>query len=235
MSDSRIEIDNLSRHYKRGDSIVKALDGISIHINRGEFTGIVGASGSGKSTLLNLIAGLDTPTGGEVILDSRNLNELTPREKARLRAEKIGMVFQSFNLLPQHTALMNVEMGLYFDKLPRAYRREKALTMLDKLGLSERLYHKPADLSGGEQQRVAFARALVKSPEILLADEPTGNLDRGNAELIIKLMNELNANGQTIVIVTHDIQMAQKCTNRLIRLSYGQVVDDSSIGKQGEI
>ncbi len=227
MSNPWIKIENISRHYKRARSTVRALDGVSIAIKRGEFVAIVGSSGSGKSTLLNLIAGLDHPTAGSIILDGLDLNDLTPRAKARIRAEKIGMVFQSFNLLPQHSAIMNVEMALYFDKMPRHKRHGKALETMEKLGLAERLNHRPADLSGGEQQRVAFARALVKSPELLLADEPTGNLDKDNSAIIMGLMKELNSGGQTIIMVTHDLKSAEQIADRLIRLNYGKLSEDS--------
>jgi putative ABC transport system ATP-binding protein len=218
-----IDIKNVYRHYCRGQSVVKALDGVSLAIGQGEFVALAGASGSGKSTLLNLIAGLDTPTDGSINFAGRNLGDLPARELARFRAERIGMVFQAFNLLPQHTALRNVEMALYFNRRTKTERRHIATDLMTRLGLADRLYHRPADLSGGEQQRVAFARALVKNPEILLADEPTGNLDKENSELIFKLMSDCHKQGQTIIMVTHDIASAERVAGRIIKLSYGRV------------
>jgi putative ABC transport system ATP-binding protein len=204
---------------------VKAVDGVDLNIDQGEFVGVVGSSGSGKSTLLNLLAGLDTPTSGTIEIDRVALDSLSRRELASYRAKRVGMVFQSFNLLGHQTALGNVEMALYFDDTPRRERSDVAAKMLDRLGLSDRLDHKPADLSGGEQQRVAMARALVKHPEILFADEPTGNLDRDNSEQIMTLLSELNRDGLTIVLVTHDLDLAARVTHRTIRMHYGQLVN----------
>jgi putative ABC transport system ATP-binding protein len=218
-----IHTENLSRHYQRGPSLVKALDDVSIQVARGEFVAVVGASGSGKSTLLNLLAGLDTPTSGRVIVDGSPLHEMSKRELARHRARRVGMVFQSFNLLPHRTALGNVEVALMFNGTPRAERRTKAERMLVDLGLSERLDHRPSDLSGGEQQRVALARALVKQPDILLADEPTGNLDHDNSLQISQLLTGLNDGGLTVVMVTHDRDLARRCRARIIPMSYGRL------------
>ena len=232
---SWIQTKGLCRYYRRGPHTVKAVDGVDLAVERGEFLGIVGASGSGKSTLLNLLAGLDTPTSGTIEVEHIALDSLSRRELASYRAKRVGMVFQSFNLLGHQTALGNVEMALYFDDTPRKERRDVATRMLDRLGLSDRLDHKPADLSGGEQQRVAMARALVKHPEILFADEPTGNLDRDNSEQIMTLLSELNRDGITIVLVTHDLELAARYTHRTVRMHYGQIDNGADHGNtEGE-
>ncbi|HEY6192115.1 MAG TPA: ABC transporter ATP-binding protein [Bacteroidota bacterium] len=215
---------DLCRAYKRGPQEVRALDGVSLDIGRGEFVGIVGSSGSGKSTLLNLLAGLDTPSSGTVEFERSALSSLSRKQLSAYRAYKVGMIFQSFNLISHYTALQNVETGLFFNQTPPAERRRLATEALGQLGLSDRITHRPSDLSGGEQQRVAVARAIVKKPEILLADEPTGNLDHDNAGQIAQLLSELNGAGLTIVMVTHNIEMAQHSSHRLIRMQYGKIV-----------
>ena len=216
---------DVSRLYRRGKHQVTALAGVSIDIPRGEFLSLVGASGSGKTTLLNVLAGLDTPTSGSVEFDGVSLASMAKRDRARQRAKKIGMIFQSFNLIPHYTALQNVETALYFDGTPHAERRKLATDALARLGLSDRLTHRPADLSGGEQQRVAVARAVVKKPEILFADEPTGNLDYDNSRLIISLMRQFNAEGLTVVLVSHNMEMARELSHRIVKMEYGRVVD----------
>jgi len=214
--------------------VVHALDGVSIAVQRGEFLGIVGSSGSGKTTLLNLLAGLDSPTSGTVHLDGTPLNSLSRRELASYRAEKVGMIFQSFNLISHYSALQNVETALYFNRTPPKDRRRLASEILERLGLADRITHRPADLSGGEQQRVAVARAIVKQPEILFADEPTGNLDFDNAQQIASLLTTLNRAGLTIVMVTHNLELAQQETHRTIRMQYGRVFPDgTTIGTGG--
>ncbi len=218
---------DLCRYYNRGSHEVRAVDRVSVSIAKGEFVAVVGASGSGKSTLLNLLAGLDRPTSGHIEVGAERLDRLSRRELSRYRARKVGMVFQSFNLLPQYTALKNVEMALYFDGTPRSRRRENAREVLVRLGLGDRLTHRPADLSGGEQQRVAMARALVKKPEILFADEPTGNLDQDNALSIMEYLAKLNREGLTVLMATHDLDMAVRAARRILRMHYGQMVDDS--------
>jgi putative ABC transport system ATP-binding protein len=218
---------DLCRYYKRARHEVRAVDRVSLGIERGEFVAVVGASGSGKSTLLNLLAGLDRPTGGHIEVGGERLDRLSRRELSRYRARKVGMVFQSFNLLPHHAALKNVETALFFDGTPRGERWGRASEMLVRLGLGERLGHRPGDLSGGEQQRVALARALVKRPEVLFADEPTGNLDEENARAIVDLLIELNREGLTVIMVTHDVEMARRAAKRIVRMHYGQVVADS--------
>jgi len=201
------------------------VDGVDLQIFQGEYLAIVGSSGSGKSTILNMLAGLDTPTSGTVEVDKTDLFKMSRKEIASYRADQIGMVFQSFNLIPHHTALYNVEMALFFDDTPKNERASKATAMLESLGLGERLDHKPADLSGGEQQRVAVARALVKNPQVLFADEPTGNLDHENTNQIAKLFSDLHNKGLTIVIVTHDLQFAKENADRIIRMDYGKIVE----------
>jgi putative ABC transport system ATP-binding protein len=222
---------DLCRYYKRGPYEIRAVDRVSIDVEKGQFVAVVGSSGSGKSTLLNLLAGLDRPTGGHVEAGGRRLDGLSRRDLARYRASRVGMVFQSFNLLPHHTALKNVEMALYFDGTPRRLRREKAREILVRLGLEERLGHRPADLSGGEQQRVAVARALVKGPDVLFADEPTGNLDEENARAIMDLLVRLNGEGLTVVMVTHDVERAERMAKRVLRMHYGRIVEERPGGK----
>jgi putative ABC transport system ATP-binding protein len=225
VSNSWIETHKLCRYYERGRHTVRAVDEVDLTIHKGEFLAVVGASGSGKSTLLNLLAGLDTPTSGHIEIDGRRLDGLSSRQLSRYRAEKVGMVFQSFNLIPHHTALKNVELALFFDDTPRQQRRSRACEILERLGLSDRCDHRPLDLSGGEQQRVAIARALVKRPEILFADEPTGNLDQENSAAISQLLAEFNRDDLTVVMVTHDVDMASGVAGRIIKMNYGRVVD----------
>ena len=228
MPDSpHIRTEDLSRYYRRGKHEVKALDGVSVTIERGEFLSLVGSSGSGKTTLLNLLAGLDTPTRGTVEFDGVRLTDIPRKQRAQQRARKIGMIFQSFNLIAHYTALQNVETALYFNGTPPAERRRIATEALERLGLADRLTHRPADLSGGEQQRVAVARAIVKKPEILFADEPTGNLDYENSRLISSLIRHYNIDGLTIVLVTHNLEMARDLSHRIVRMEYGRVVETS--------
>ncbi|MFZ5979950.1 MAG: ABC transporter ATP-binding protein [Candidatus Zixiibacteriota bacterium] len=217
--------EELCRYYERGTYQVRAVEGVNLTVNRGEFLGLVGASGSGKSTILNLLAGLDTPTSGTIKIEGMTLNSFSRRQLAAYRARRVGMVFQSFNLIPHFTALGNVELALYFNDTPPRERRRRASEMLEQLGLTNRLDHRPADLSGGEQQRVALARALVKKPDILFADEPTGNLDQENTDQIAALLTDLNRQGITILMVTHDKELARACTGRLIRMHYGRIID----------
>ncbi len=225
---------DLCRHYQRGKYIVRAVDGISLTINRGEFLGLVGSSGSGKTTLLNLFAGLDTPTSGILEIEGIPISTLSRKQLAAYRARKVGMIFQSFNLISHYTALQNVETALYFTDTSHKDRKRLALAALDRLGLSDRLTHRPADLSGGEQQRVAIARAIVKKPEILFADEPTGNLDYDNANQIIGLLTSLNDKGLTVVMVTHNLEIAHQIARRTIRLHYGRVMDPGTTPTSSE-
>jgi putative ABC transport system ATP-binding protein len=222
-----LRADNLTRYYRRGPQEVRAVDGVSLSVERGEFVALLGASGSGKSTLLNLLAGLDTPTSGDVFAGDTRLGDLSARELARYRALRVGMVFQTFNLVSHRNALANVELALYLNGTPRRQRRDRAARLLTELGLGDRFDHLPADLSGGEQQRVALARALVKEPDMLFADEPTGNLDYENANRIARLLMDRNAGGLTVILVTHDRDLATRCARRIVRMHYGTVVDDS--------
>jgi putative ABC transport system ATP-binding protein len=208
MSSPWLQTFELCRSYRRGPHEVRAVDGVNLTIDKGQFIGIVGASGSGKSTLLNLIAGLDTPTAGRIELEGTVLGEMTRRE------------------LSDHTALKNVELALLFNNTPRRDRRKRAAEALERLGLGDRMDHRPGDLSGGEQQRVAIARALAKQPEIIFADEPTGNLDHDNTRQTGELLAGLNREGLTIIMVTHDLDLAAQYAGRTIRMHYGALVDD---------
>ncbi len=215
---------DLCRYYRRGPQQVRAVDMVSLEVVRGEFLAIVGASGSGKSTMLNLMAGLDTPTSGQIEVNGSVLGELSRRELSTYRAKQVGMVFQSFNLVAHHTALKNVEMALFFNDTPARERRLLAAQILERLGLADRMDHRPADLSGGEQQRVAMARALVKKPDMLFADEPTGNLDQDNTDQIGRLLTELNGQGLTVIMATHDLGLARRYAHRTVRMDYGKLV-----------
>jgi len=219
----------LTRVYRRGPQEIRALDGVSLDIHAGEFVALVGSSGSGKSTLLNLLAGLDTPTSGRILVSGRPLSTQSPEALAHYRAHHVGMVFQAFNLVSHRTALQNVELAMYFNDTPREERRPRAEAMLARLGLGERLHHLPADLSGGEQQRLAMARALVKQPSLLLADEPTGNLDQANAHDIATLLTELNRDGLTVVLVTHDVALAERFARRMERIHYGRLLPPGEV------
>lgn len=228
MHDGILKTSNLTRLFIRGPQEICAVNDVSIQIARGEYVGIVGSSGSGKSTLLNLLAGLDRPSSGTIEFDGTNLGELSRRKLARYRAKNIGMIFQTFNLLPHRTALENVEIALYFTDTPQKDRRKMAQKTLEAVGLGDRLEHKPGILSGGEQQRVAVARALVKEPDIIFADEPTGNLDKVNAQQIADTLKRLNGEGLTIVLVTHDEGLTSKYADRTLRMDFGSLVKDNN-------
>jgi putative ABC transport system ATP-binding protein len=218
---------NLARHYTTKGGVVKALDGVSVNIAEREVVALVGASGSGKSTLLNLLGGLDRPTGGELRYRGQSLAELDARGLAAYRRREVGMVFQSFNLIAHRSALDNVALPMVFDGVPKAERRRRATALLEAVGLAARATHRPAELSGGEQQRVAIARALANSPGLLLADEPTGNLDSATAAEILDLLVGLNREqGKTLVLITHDEQVAS-LAGRRIRLRDGKVAGES--------
>ncbi len=225
MADALIVVEDLHRHYSVGGEVVRALDGVSFTIERGEWVAIVGQSGSGKSTLMNLIGCLDTPTAGVYRLNGSDVEGLADDALADLRNREIGFVFQTFQLLPRATALQNVELPLVYRGLPRRERRARAEAALSAVGLANRMTHRPNELSGGQRQRVAIARALVGDPSILLADEPTGNLDSATGEEIIRLFSELHGRGHTIILVTHEPRLAARCP-RAIRLSDGHVVGD---------
>jgi putative ABC transport system ATP-binding protein len=221
--DPHLRTFNLCRYYRRGRSEVRALDDVSVVIGRGEFLSLVGASGSGKTTLLNLLAGLDTPTLGAVEFDGIRLADVPRKERARQRALKIGMIFQSFNLIGHYSALQNVEMALCFNGTPPAERRRLATEALDRLGLADRLTHRPADLSGGEQQRVAVARAIAKRPDVLLCDEPTGALDVHTGIVVLEAIERVNRElGTTTAVITHNAVIAAM-SSRVVHVSDGRV------------
>jgi putative ABC transport system ATP-binding protein len=220
-----ITVEAIHRHYQLGGETVRALDGVSFTIERGEFVAIVGQSGSGKSTLMNLLGCLDTATSGTYRLNGADVAGLEDDRLADLRNKEIGFVFQTFQLLPRATAHANVELPLVYRGISRRERRARAEAALAAVGLANRMHHKPNELSGGQRQRVAIARALVGDPSILLADEPTGNLDSQTGEEIIRLFGELHARGHTIILVTHEPKLAARCP-RAIRLSDGRVVGD---------
>jgi len=225
VTESLIIAQDLARHYVLGGEVVRALDGVSFTIRRGEWVAIIGQSGSGKSTLMNLVGCLDTPTSGTYQLAGADVGRLPDDALADLRNKEIGFVFQTFQLLPRATALANVELPLVYRGLPRRERRARAEEALSAVGLSNRMHHRPNELSGGQRQRVAIARALVGEPSLLLADEPTGNLDSATGEEIIRLFSELHDRGHTILLVTHEPRLAARCP-RAIRLSDGHVVGD---------
>jgi putative ABC transport system ATP-binding protein len=225
MTDPLILVQSLHRHYQVGGETVRALDGVSFSVARGEWLAIVGQSGSGKSTLMNLIGCLDTPTSGVYRLNGSDVEGLSDDALADLRNREIGFVFQTFQLLPRATALQNVELPLVYRGVSRRERRFLAARALDAVGLSNRAHHRPNELSGGQRQRVAVARALVGEPSLLLADEPTGNLDSATGEDIMRLFGELHGRGHTILLVTHEPRLAARCP-RAIRLSDGRVVAD---------
>ncbi len=228
-SNFAIRTENVCRHYAMGESLIRAVDGISISIPTGEFVALLGTSGSGKSSLLNLIAGLDRPTSGAVIVEGSNLATLSRASLARHRLRTVGMVFQSFNLIPSMTVIENVELPLRFAEVDRSKRDSLAREALDRVGLSRRLDHRPSELSGGEQQRTALARALINRPRLLLADEPTGNLDSRTGTEIMNLIREFNESlGMTVVIVTHERALAEHYAQRLIFLADGKLVDDQA-------
>jgi putative ABC transport system ATP-binding protein len=218
---------DVCRHYSMGESVIRAVDGISIQVPEGEFIALLGTSGSGKSSLLNLIAGLDRPTSGSVVVEGKDLALMSRPDLARHRLHTVGMVFQSFNLIPSMTVIENVELPLRFAEVDRGQRESLAREALEKVGLSGRLKHRPSELSGGEQQRTSLARALINRPKLLLADEPTGNLDSRTGTEIMNLIREFNqALGMTVVMVTHERALAGQYAQRLIFLADGKLIDD---------
>ncbi|HEV8536961.1 MAG TPA: ABC transporter ATP-binding protein [Candidatus Limnocylindria bacterium] len=223
MDDLAVETQDLERTYASGPARVAALDGVSVAIRRGEFVAVMGPSGSGKSTLLNVIAGLERPSGGTVRVDGEDLSTLDEQALARHRSKRVGMVFQAFNLLPRYRVVENVALPLAFAGVPRALRITRARAILERLGMSPRADHRTNELSGGELQRAAIARALVGEPAILLADEPTGNLDSANGAALIALFGQLHANGQTVLLVTHDAAIAAHA-ERIVHMRDGRVV-----------
>jgi putative ABC transport system ATP-binding protein len=227
-----IEAKNIARIYRVGEINVKALDTVNLTVEEGEFVSIMGSSGSGKSTLMNILGCLDKPTSGEYFLDGERVSSLTKNEYATIRNEKIGFVFQVFNLLPRTTALENVKLPLFYDRSDRKIDVDKAAReALDMVGLSERISHEPNQLSGGQQQRVALARALINKPAILLADEPTGNLDSRTSVEVLALFQELNGQGKTIILVTHEQEIAEY-TKRVVRMRDGLIIEDKPVTDQ---
>ncbi len=223
--DKLIELRDVRKVYSTGRLEVQALRGLDLEVGRNEYVAIVGPSGSGKSTLMNILGCLDTPSSGSYTLSGEAVAGLDRNRLAEIRNRHIGFVFQSFNLLPYATALENVELPLLFAGVSAKERRERAAAMLDRVELGDRMEHKPTELSGGQMQRVAIARALVNRPTILLADEPTGNLDSASGKAIVSLFEELHAAGQTIVLITHDSGIA-KLASRVVRVQDGQIVED---------
>jgi len=231
---STIKTDSVCRHYHMGDSVIRAVDGISLEVGAGKFVALLGSSGSGKSSLLNLLAGLDRPTSGAVVVDGRNLAEFSSEELSRYRRHSVGMVFQAFNLIPTMTVVENVELPMRFAEAERGQRMAQARDALQRVGLGARLSHRPSQLSGGEQQRVALARALANGPSLLLADEPTGNLDSRTGSEIMDLIHQSNAQlGMTVVLVTHERSLAERYAERLIFLADGKVVGDEVNAPKG--
>jgi putative ABC transport system ATP-binding protein len=223
-----LETQDLKKHYPMGDTVVRALDGISISVSEGEFVALLGTSGSGKSTLLNLIAGLDQPTSGALRIGGRDLSAMSSEELSRYRRENVGIIFQSFNLVSTMSALENVALPMMFAGVPRAEREKRAAQLLDSMGLSGRLRHRPKELSGGEQQRVAMSRALANRPPLFLADEPTGNLDSRTAHEIMELLATINQrDGRTIILVTHDANLADRYAHRKVTLMDGTLRSES--------
>ncbi len=232
MSETIIRVRDVKKIYRMGAEDVYALRGITVDIKKGEYVSIMGPSGSGKSTLFNMIGGLDTPTEGDVSIEGYRLSELTPRQLAWVRCHKIGFIFQSFNLIPTMTALENVAIARIFYGLTPAQARRDAAKTLERVGLGERIHHLPSEVSGGQQQRIAIARALVNEPDIILADEPTGNLDLHTGEEIINLIGEMKANfGITVITATHDMKMLS-ASDSVVWINDGAI---ERIAKKGEI
>ncbi|MDX1630938.1 MAG: ABC transporter ATP-binding protein [Thermoanaerobaculia bacterium] len=221
-----IEIRDVRKIYEMGSEEIHALDGIDLDIEEGEYLAVMGPSGSGKSTLMNLVGCLDTPTSGSYVLNEKQVNGMSDEELAEIRNREIGFVFQTFNLLSRTSALANVELPLIYRGLPKKERREKARAALERVGLGDRVDHQPNELSGGQRQRVAVARALVNDPSILLADEPTGNLDTTTSEEIMGLFGELHRAGNTVILVTHEPEIAENARRRVL-LRDGKIVEDS--------
>jgi len=224
-----IRLRSVSRHYVMGESVIRAVNEVSLMVPTGEFLALLGSSGSGKSTLLNLIAGLDRPSSGSVIAEGQDLSKMSSLELARYRRQTVGMVFQSFNLLPRMTLEENVELPLRLAEVDRSERAARVREALERVGLERRIGHRPSELSGGEQQRTAIARALVNRPKILLADEPTGNLDSATGESILALLREIQKNpGMTIIMVTHERALAERFADRLAVMGDGKLLSNGA-------
>ncbi len=224
-ADAVIDVRNVTKTYGAGETAVHALRGVSLRVEAGEYVAVMGSSGSGKSTLMNILGCLDVPTRGEYWLDGTNVAGLTEDQQALVRGRKIGFIFQSFNLIPRTTAIANVELPLTYAHLRRSERRQRARRALELVGLADREDHRPNELSGGQQQRVAIARALATGPRILLADEPTGNLDAHSTDEVLGMFDELNAEGRTVVVITHETEVAHHA-RRLVQFSDGRIISD---------
>ena len=229
-----IRTQDVCRHYRMGEAEIRAVDGVSLEVPSGEFVALLGTSGSGKSTLLNLIAGLDRPTTGSIVVHGRDLAKMSSQELAEYRRHTTGMVFQAFNLIPSMTLEQNVDLPLRFAEVERREREQRVRDALERVGLGGRSGHRPSELSGGEQQRASLSRALVNRPSLLLADEPTGNLDSRTGEEIMGLIRELNRSlGMTVVLVTHERPLAERFAGRFLFMSDGKLVDSESISPRG--
>lgn len=220
-----IEVRDVYKIYNPGENQVNALDGVSITIDEGEFVAIIGQSGSGKSTLMNMLGLLDTPTHGEYYINGKIVDDLTDDQMSAIRNEEIGFIFQGFNLISSLTALENVELPLVYRGMPKQERREISQDALERVGLGERMNHLPAEMSGGQQQRVAVARAIAAKPPVILADEPTGNLDTKSTKEVMAILHELKDEGRTVIVITHDNEIAEEA-ERVIRIRDGKVVED---------
>jgi len=227
---TQIELKKVSKNYEMGESVVKAVQDANLEIKQGEFVAIVGPSGSGKSTMMNLVGALDLASFGDIYLDSLDIEHLEESELAQIRGKKIGFIFQTFNLMPTLNALDNVALPMMFQGIEKEEREERAEKLLRDVGLGHRLNHLPNELSGGERQRVAIARALANDPDIILADEPTGNLDSKTGEDILKMFIELNKKGKTIIVVTHDNELA-KNAKRIVRIKDGKIEGNSDLSR----
>ncbi len=231
-----ILVEQLCRHYRMGETVIRAVDGVTLKVNAGEFVALLGSSGSGKSSVLNLIAGLDRPTSGSVVVNERDIAQMSREELAKYRLHTVGIVFQSFNLIASMTLAENVELPMRFAELERGKRDTLAREALTRVGLQARMNHRPSELSGGEQQRAALARALINRPQLLLADEPTGNLDSRTGTEIMNMVREFNQQlGMTVVMVTHERALAERYAQRLIFLADGKLVGDESNFLSGQV
>lgn len=219
-----IKLRDVFKFYQLGESVVKAVDGVDLTIKKGDFIAIVGPSGSGKSTMMNMVGALDIATKGDIFLDKINIEHLEESQLAQIRGRRVGFIFQTFNLVPTLTALENVMLPMVFQRIPLSERQRRARELLTEIGLGHRLRHLPGELSGGERQRVAICRALANDPEVILADEPTGNLDSRKGEEVVEMLNDLSEKGKTIIMVTHDLDMARHA-DKIYKLKDGKIVN----------